>query len=374
MPPSRAPRITGGAAPEIAAEIVRAAPDDAPRLAALVAHVWVATYAPAGIDASIARYVADELDETSAAAWIADPARRVWLAVARGAVRGAAIVRLDPPPRAVGAGASGAGARVELERLYVLEAQAGLGIGRALLAAAREAARTLSADPGLWLTVNASNARALRFYRRAGFVENGVESFGLGGAAHANLVLSDAGRDSRRGRARARRATEADLPSLGAIERGAAARFSRDDLPERLRGRTSGEATLRAALAADLLWTVDGSDGTPIGFLRASAHPDAVHLDEVSVAVGHGGRGAGRALVEAFLAGARAAGHARATLTTFAHVPWNGPFYRSCGFEELAPGAAGERLEALLAAEAEVGLGGRVAMGAALARPRVASG
>ena len=340
-------------------------PDDAGRLAALVAHVWVATYAPTGIDASIARYVADELDGTSAAAWIADPARRVLVAVARGVGprRGdrASRIRLPfdrrrrlarkPPP-------------VSSSSACTCSRPApAAGIGRALLAAAREAARTLSADAGLWLTVNASNARALGFYRRAGFVETGVEDFALDGAAHANLVLSDVGRDSRRSRARARRATTADLPSLGAIERDAAARFSRDDLPERLRGETSGEAVLRAALAANLLWTVDGPDGAPIGFLRASPHPDAVHLDEVSVAVGHGGRGAGRALVDAFLAEARAAGHARATLTTFAHVPWNGPFYRSCGFEALAPGAAGERLEALLAAEAEAGLGGRVAMG-----------
>ena len=203
------------------------------------------------------------------------------------------------------------------------------------------------------------------FYRRAGFVETGTEDFTLDGRAHANLVLADGA--PRPDAPRPRRAAADDLASLGAIERDAAARFSREDLPERLRGDASGEAELRAAARANLLWTIDGPDGSPAGFLRASVHADAVHLDEVSVARGHGGRGLGRALVDAFLAAAREAGHARATLTTFGHVPWNGPFYRSCGFAPLAPEAAGERLRDVLAREARAGLRGRVAMGLSLA-------
>jgi hypothetical protein len=50
------------------------------------------------------------------------------------------------------------------------------------------------------------------------------------------------------------------------------------------------------------------------------------------------------------------------TLTTFRDVPWNGPYYRRCGFrfledEELKPG-----LKAVFEAEARRGLVDRVCM------------
>ena len=49
------------------------------------------------------------------------------------------------------------------------------------------------------------------------------------------------------------------------------------------------------------------------------------------------------------------------TLTTFRTIPWNGPFYRSCGFAEWTVDLS-EYIEAELAKEAVNGLKDRCAM------------
>jgi hypothetical protein len=58
------------------------------------------------------------------------------------------------------------------------------------------------------------------------------------------------------------------------------------------------------------------------------------------------------------------------TLRTYADLPWNGPFYRTCGFVESLPDR--EFLERLVEAESRLGLdryGRRLQMTAALLAP-----
>jgi ribosomal protein S18 acetylase RimI-like enzyme len=74
---------------------------------------------------------------------------------------------------------SGAGARVELQTLYVQAHFVGHGIGWALLQAAQGKAQEQSSSP-LWLTVNSKNARALAFYARQGYTKVGITYFVLG--------------------------------------------------------------------------------------------------------------------------------------------------------------------------------------------------
>lgn len=52
------------------------------------------------------------------------------------------------------------------------------------------------------------------------------------------------------------------------------------------------------------------------------------------------------------------------TLTTFAEVAWNAPYYRRLGFRDLHAGELGEQLRVLRAQEAAAGLDAwpRVAM------------
>lgn len=73
-------------------------------------------------------------------------------------------------------------------------------------------------------------------------------------------------------------------------------------------------------------------------------------------------RGHGRALVAAAKGESRRRGRKRLTLRTFADVPWNAPFYASCGFVESTPDT--DFLRDLLNVERQWGLeyGRRVQM------------
>lgn len=121
----------------------------------------------------------------------------------------------------------------------------------------------------------------------------------------------------------------------------------------------------RAAAAGLLL--VAEQDGVVVGFAHV-LEPDGVcHLEQLSVLPLHARRGIGRSLLEAAKDGARARGHERMTLRTYADVPWNAPFYRSAGFVEEEPVTAFDR--ALADTEDRLGLdryGRRVQMVVAL--------
>ncbi|WP_311255897.1 GNAT family N-acetyltransferase [Microbacterium sp. ARD32] len=75
----------------------------------------------------------------------------------------------------------------------------------------------------------------------------------------------------------------------------------------------------------------------PVGFVHVLEIEGHAHLEQVSVLPRFTGRGLGRMLVNAALAQARSRGHQEITLRTYADVPWNAPFYASCGFAVTEP-------------------------------------
>jgi GNAT superfamily N-acetyltransferase len=103
----------------------------------------------------------------------------------------------------------------------------------------------------------------------------------------------------------------------------------------------------------------------PVGFIWLTLICAHAHIEQVSVVREHGRQGIGRALVEAACAWSRDAGHPCITLCTFRDVPWNGPFYRSAGFDELDEREWCDELHAVRDAERANGLddlGARVVM------------
>ncbi|WP_342024327.1 GNAT family N-acetyltransferase [Arthrobacter citreus] len=105
----------------------------------------------------------------------------------------------------------------------------------------------------------------------------------------------------------------------------------------------------------------------PVGFARLEEVDGQAHLEQLSVHPDAAGAGVGRALVEAALTWARTRGYTSMTLCTFAGVPFNAPFYASCGFAEVRN--PGGELAALREHERQLGLdalGERVAMRADL--------
>lgn len=70
-------------------------------------------------------------------------------------------------------------AQMELQKLYVLSYYHGSGAGAALMQTVLELARKLQPDY-VWLDTHTTNARAIRFYEKNGFVRGGKSYFTIG--------------------------------------------------------------------------------------------------------------------------------------------------------------------------------------------------
>jgi GNAT superfamily N-acetyltransferase len=131
----------------------------------------------------------------------------------------------------------------------------------------------------------------------------------------------------------------------------------------------------------DLAWLADGDDmpveahqryivqGTEwvalnenqdlVAFLAAEIVNRDLHIWEIAVRGDVQNRGIGRELINVAIAFARERYLESLTLTTFAHVPWNAPWYSRLGFEISSDD---ERLATLVLAETERGWPRRCAM------------
>lgn len=149
-----------------------------------------------------------------------------------------------------------------------------------------------------------------------------------------------------------RLATTADDPALRAIERAAGEAFRSVDMPEIADDEPPTPAELaRYRRAGRALVAAYPGEG-PVGYLLADPVDGCTHVEQVSVHPDHAHRRIGQALIDH----AAARWGAPLTLTTFADVPWNAPYYARLGFrplrdEELTPG-----LRAIRAQEAAHGL------------------
>jgi GNAT superfamily N-acetyltransferase len=155
---------------------------------------------------------------------------------------------------------------------------------------------------------------------------------------------------------RLRAATAAELPGLQEIERAAGRCFRdlgmdeiADDEPLTLDELAGYQRTGRA-------WVAVGEAGVPVAYLIAEPVDTCVHIEQVSVHPDSARRGIGRALLDHVAGLATADGVPALTLTTFADVPWNAPYYARCGFRPLAEGELTPGLRAIREREAGHGL------------------
>lgn len=114
------------------------------------------------------------------------------------------------------------------------------------------------------------------------------------------------------------------------------------------------DGATRLATPGFILLIEDDTTRAPVGFVHVLDADGHAHLEQLSVLPSAGRQGRGRALVRAALREAHDRGYSRMTLRTYAEVPWNAPFYATCGFLESLPETAFQR--ALLETEAELGI------------------
>jgi GNAT superfamily N-acetyltransferase len=144
-----------------------------------------------------------------------------------------------------------------------------------------------------------------------------------------------------------RLAQAAELSAVQEIDQASARMFNDVGMPQ-IAGMLWTAEDLAAYREAGRLWVITGLDDCPAGFLLTEMVDGCVHVEQVSVDPGSARRGLGRALLDHAAQHAAEAGVRALTLTTFAQVPWNAPYYTRCGFRllgdaEVTPGLRGIR-------------------------------
>ena len=126
---------------------------DLPRVAALAHRIWPEAFAGVLPAERIPGMLAEIYAPEALVADIEERGHRYWLATAAGRDLGyASAYRAD--------------GRVWIKKLYVLAEARGMGLGKALIATARQA---FGLDLPVALYVNDGNARAIAVYRALGF-------------------------------------------------------------------------------------------------------------------------------------------------------------------------------------------------------------
>ncbi|MEV8319098.1 GNAT family N-acetyltransferase [Streptomyces sp. NPDC059900] len=149
--------------------------------------------------------------------------------------------------------------------------------------------------------------------------------------------------------------TKAELPALQDIERAAGEAFRPLGMVAVADDEPPAVDLLEGFRAAGRAWVAD-NDGAPVAYLISEPVDAAEHIEQITVHPRAARHRIGQALIEHTAERALAAGIQALTLTTFADVPWNAPYYARIGFrvlgeDELTPG-----LRRIRAHEADLGL------------------
>ncbi len=153
-----------------------------------------------------------------------------------------------------------------------------------------------------------------------------------------------------------REARPEDLPELREVERAAGRPFREIGMDAVADDEPPSVEELAAYQADGRAWVYMDHDDRPVAYLLVAVVDGHAYIEQVSVRPEHARRGVGRRLIDVAREWAVARGLPELSLTTFADVPWNGPYYERLGFEVVAPEHLTEGLRAIRAAEAAQGL------------------
>jgi GNAT superfamily N-acetyltransferase len=153
-----------------------------------------------------------------------------------------------------------------------------------------------------------------------------------------------------------RKANRGDLSMMQAIEVSAGEPF---------RGLGMASVADDPPLSFDVLaayadtgkaWVATDSFDYPAAYIQVGEVDGCAHIAQVSVHSRHARERLGQALIEEVGRWAGASGLQGITLTTFAYVPWNGPYYARLGFVPVPEDRWSPGLREIVAEEAAHGL------------------
>lgn len=153
-----------------------------------------------------------------------------------------------------------------------------------------------------------------------------------------------------------RLASSADLPALRDLERAAGRWFREIGMAAVADEEPATLAELTIYQRAGRAWVHTDEYDRPIGYLLAEIVDGTAHIAQVSVHPRYARRGIGGRLIDTVDAWARRTGLDTLTLTTFAEVPWNAPYYRRLGFRVLPDAEVTAGLRVIRSAEQARGL------------------
>lgn len=147
-----------------------------------------------------------------------------------------------------------------------------------------------------------------------------------------------------------------ELEAIRDIERAAGEAFKDFGMAEIAEDEPPSADALLGFHREGLAWVAADDADTPVAYLVARLVDSCLHIEQVSVHPAHARLGVGRALLDHASAWAEARGIPALTLSTFASVPWNAPYYRRLGFRRIDDEAMGPGLARIRAEEEALGL------------------
>lgn len=154
-----------------------------------------------------------------------------------------------------------------------------------------------------------------------------------------------------------RAACRLDLPALRELERAAGAAF-RDLGMAAVADDEPASVTELAAFQQDgRAWVITDDADRPVAYLLIDTVDGNAHVEQVSVHPDHARQGLGNKLLDAAAVWAEQHGLAALTLTTYANVPWNAPYYERLGFQIMTEAEITDGLRRIREHEQARGLG-----------------
>jgi GNAT superfamily N-acetyltransferase len=146
-----------------------------------------------------------------------------------------------------------------------------------------------------------------------------------------------------------------ELERVREIERAAGLLFRTVGMADIAAHEPFSVEELAEYLIDDRLWVLV-QEAVVVGYVLIDVVDGVAHLEQLSVLPDFGRQGYGAALLTHVCDWARQRSLGAVTLTTFAQVPWNGPYYARHGFRVLAEDELGAELRRLRDEEARHGL------------------
>ncbi|WP_344070647.1 GNAT family N-acetyltransferase [Microbacterium sediminicola] len=147
-----------------------------------------------------------------------------------------------------------------------------------------------------------------------------------------------------------------DVTAIRGVERSAGQAFTMIGLRAVAEDVPPSREELAGYIDAGRIWVTVNENGRPVAYILVRQVEKMAHIEQVSVAPEHARRGLGAALIDHVEEWARGQELNGLTLTTFAEVPWNAPYYERLGFRQIPPDALSDGLRVIREHEAAVGL------------------